>query len=103
MITINCEVDNPNDGLNVLIWSNPSETLDIDHVNDGPGDTTSDDVNGVNFVSTVISSDNTEEITNASLTFVASSFLDKAVVICTNAENIMNNCTLFIKSKYEAC
>ena len=103
MITINCEVDNPNGGLNVLIWSIPTQTIDIVHVNDVQGDTTSVDVNGVNFVSTVISSDDTEGITNASLTFLASSFLDEAVVICTNAENIMNNCTLFIKSKCEAC
>ena len=103
MITINCEVDNPNGGLNILTWSIPSQNVDIDHLNDVQGDTTSNDVNGVNFLSTVISSDNTEEITNASLTFLASSFLDEAVVICTNTENIMNNCTLFIKSKYEAC
>ena len=104
MITINCEVDNPNDVVfNILIWSIPSQTLDIDHLNDEQGDTESDDVNGVNFISAVISSDDTEKITNASLTFLASSFLDEAVVICTNAENIMNNCTLFIKSKYEAC
>ena len=104
MITINCEVDNPNGGgVNLLTWTIPSQNVDIDHANDEEGVTGDDNVNGVNFESTVISSDNVEEITNASLTFLASSFLDEAVVICTNAENIMNNCTLFIKSKYEAC
>ena len=103
MITINCEVDNPNGGPNILTWTIPTQNVDIDHVNDMEGDTDSDSANGINFLSTVISSNNMEEITNASLTFLASSFLDEAVVICTNAENIMNNCTLFIKSKYEAC
>ena len=103
MITINCEVNNPNGGLNLLSWSIPTQNIDLDHVDDEQGEFDSDNVNGVNFISTVISADNTEEITNASLTFLASSFLDEAVVICTNINNIMNNCTLFIKSKYETC
>ena len=104
MITINCEVDDPNDVIfNVLSWSIPTQNIDIVHLNDMEGDTESDNANGVNFLSTVISSDNTEKITNASLIFAASSFLDEAVVICTNINNIMNNCTLFIKSKYETC
>ena len=52
MITINCEVDNPNGGLNLLTCSIPSQNVDIDHLNDVQGDTTSNDVNGVNFLST---------------------------------------------------
>ena len=55
------------------------------------GEDTSD-VSRNNFVSTV---------TNASLTFPATSDLDESVVVCMNTVYMSSNCTLFIKRKYQ--
>ena len=92
IVSINCAVDNPNNLLNVLVWTISSvqfANLNGENATDGE------------FVSTVNSFDNSLRTTNATLTFPAVSDLDEAVVLCSGIlTDFRSNCTLLIKSKY---
>ena len=99
IITLNCSVDNPDNLANLLDWTIPSYGIDITHVNDNSNDVERDN-DQQEFVSTVISSDNTAKTTTASLQFPAVSALDEAVVRCSDVQNNIANCKLQILSKF---
>ena len=99
IITVNCSVDNPDNSVNVLAWSIPSYGVEIIHVNNNPNDVVRDN-DQPQFVSTVISSNNTAKTTTASLQFPGVSALDEAVVRCSDVQNNLANCKLQILSKF---
>ena len=94
-VSVSCSVDNPNGGLNVLIWTIPLNNVSVTNVN-GNLDA---DTDQPDFVSAVTSSDNTEATTTATLSFPAVSALDGAVVNCGDVTNTMSSCTLIVMSK----
>ena len=99
IITVNCSVDNPDNLLNILQWTIPSDSVEIAHVNDNPNDVERDS-DQQEFVSTVISSDNTAKTTTASLQFPAVSDLDEAVLRCRDVLGNIASCILQILSKF---
>ena len=99
IVTVNCSVDNPDNLLNLLQWTIASYGVQIAHVNDNSNDVERDS-DQQEFVSTVISSDNTAKTTTALLQFPAVSALDEAVVRCIDVTNNIANCTLQILSKF---
>ena len=97
MISINCAVDSPDNGLNILRWTIFSFGVLVSNI----GGDDDNDLDQPEFVSTVNSFDNTLLTTNATLTFPAISDLDGAVVVCSGLDiDITKSCTLLIKSKY---
>jgi len=96
IISINCAVDNPDDVINILIWTIPLYSVTVSNTNGN----NADDIYKPEFVSTVNSYDSSLQTTNTTLTFPALSVLDGAIVECRGVQaNITSECTLFIKSK----
>ena len=94
-ISITCSVDNPDGGLNALVWTIPSFGVSLTNVNG----VDAVDVDQPDFVSTVNSFDNDIDTTNATLTFTAVSGLDEAVLNCTDVTSTTDSCTIYILSK----
>ncbi|MCH9787302.1 MAG: hypothetical protein K0U55_12835, partial [Gammaproteobacteria bacterium] len=95
-ISITCVVDNDDALTNLLQWAIPSFGVSVPNLNGNNGT----DADQPAFFSTVNSANNTDAITNATLSFPAVSELDGAVVNCADLLSVTTkSCTLYILSK----